>query len=149
MRYFMALLLGIFATTNANAFDANLTYKEELELAGKPLVEQLSVGVKGLVDEWAFCRQDGEVFIEGWEGLVTDYDKKWDSVFQITLQADGTFVVEFKPAAEEKWRSGRLYSADCPDKDEFKKQPLFKIKSINGFTDLASYYKDIIAKGMY
>ena len=131
---------------SALAFDVNLTWYQAQKMLRKPMVEDLTVGVKGLVGRGNFCVLDGQLFLWGGASLETD-PSKYAGHFNIVLQPDGAFQADFVPAREgRKNFSGAFPHNDtCPD--EAVEIGLYPISSINGSTDMLSFVEYLIKQG--
>ena len=134
--------------SSASAFENNTTYEEENRMQGKPMVGDLSVGVKALIsrDEIG-CERNGEVLLHSIYPLETD-PKRYSNYYEIIKQVDGEFTVTYGPAENgDKDLPGRS-SGDCDLMEEDDPGVTFyPVKSINGFTDRRSFIIDLINRG--
>ena len=131
--------------TQASAFKDNLTAKEYQDLSGVFSVEDLAVGVKALINIYEFCSKDGELLIDGWGKIETD-PQDFSSHFQIVLQPNGAFDVTFMPGSRAGGRFD-IFHSECDNTGEFKERTMYRINSINGFTDLKSLVEDLKRQG--
>ena len=129
----------------AVAFEFNLSLTDSYRLQGKPMVQDLSVGVKALIHNYfGKCILEGELHLVNYTALETD-PSEYNSYYEITKQPDGEFTLEYGPR-----RNGdkQLPGVDMPScTDDVDVTFLYPIKSINGFTDFRSFYIDLINQG--
>ena len=105
----------------------------------------MAVGVKALFNIYEFCSKDGELLIDGWGKIDTD-PSGFSPHFQLILQPNGAFDVTFMPGPSADGRFD-IYHSECDDTGEFKERTMYRINSINGFTDLKSLVEDLIQQG--
>ena len=133
----------------ASAFDLNTTATEQLEMAGKRMVGDLTVGVKALIERytWLTCNLDGKMHLISFTEIVTD-PSNYQSYYEIQLEADGKFTMTFGPAKDgDKYLPG-FPNSKCSDFLDTNPEVTFiPVKSINGFTDTRSLLIDLINQG--
>tara|TARA_B100000768_G_scaffold156793_1_gene154520 strand:+ start:998 stop:1471 length:474 start_codon:yes stop_codon:yes gene_type:complete len=139
--------------SSASAFENNTTYEEENRMQGKPMVGDLSVGVKALISRYGIgCQRNGVTYLYSIDPLQTD-PKEYISYYEIIKQVDGEFTVTYGPAENgDKDLPGidlpGMSSLDCDLMEEDDPGVTFyPIKSINGFTDRRSFIIDLINQG--
>ena len=136
--------------SGVSAFEANITKEEANRLQGKPMVGDLSVGVKGLLyDLLMGCVRDGERYLYSTELLETD-PRDYSSYYEIIRQADGEFTLTFGPNGDGEKRIPRSIYRDRSCENIAEDEPtvtFYRIKSINGFTDTRSFLIDLINQG--
>ena len=133
----------------ASAFDLNTTATEQLEMAGKRMVGDLTVGVKALIERytWLTCNLDGKMHLKSFTEIVTD-PSNYQSYYEIQLEADGEFTMTFGPAKDGGKELPGYSRGKCSDfLDEHPEVTFIPVKSINGFTDWRSFLIDLINQG--
>ena len=130
------------------AFDMNVTQEEHNRLLGKPMVGDLAVGVKGLLNSYGFgCVKNDKVYLNS----STDLDTKTLSVipyYEIIRQADGGFTATYGPSESGDKDLPSLPNVKCDDVAEsHSENTYYPINSINGFTDWRSFLIDLINQG--
>ena len=81
------------------------------------------------------------------ERLQTE-PRDYSGYYQIIKQADGEFIVTYRPASGDNPRVPGLQSGDCDKVAEQNPAATFyPVKSINGFTDSKSFIIDLINQG--
>ena len=122
------------------AFDMNVTTEEHNRLRGKPMVGDLAVGVKGLLNSYSLgCLKNGKVYLGSTDTLET----KTLSVipyYEIIRQADGGFTATYGPKENGDKDLPSLPNGKCEN-------TFYPINSINGFTDWRSFLIDLINQG--
>ena len=133
----------------ASAFELNTTTTERLEMTGKRMVSDLTVGVKALIEKypWLTCNLDGKLHLKSFTEIVTD-PSKYDLYYEIQLEADGEFTMTFGPAKDGGKRLPGFPNSKCSDDLDINPDATFiPIKSINGFTDSRGLLLDLINQG--
>jgi hypothetical protein len=131
----------------AVAFEANLSWEDANRLLGKPMIQDLSVGVNALISEYTnMCALEGELHLVGYTALNTN-PSDYSTYYVITKQPDGEFTLEYRSRENQAKRLPSVPTASCiahyyPDDTIF-----YPIKSINGFTDFSSFYIDLMNQG--
>ena len=75
------------------AFDMNVTKEEHNRLRGKPMVGDLAVGVKGLLNRWDNgCVRNGKLYLVSTDLLETE-PRDYSSHFEIIMEPNGGFAV--------------------------------------------------------
>ena len=134
--------------SSASAFENNTTYEEENRMQGKPMVGDLSVGVKALVYAHGIgCERNGEIYLDSITPLETD-PSKYSNYYEIIKQVDGEFTLTYGPAGNGDKDHPRMTGSDCDRIEENNSGVTFyPVKSINGFTDRRSFIIDLINQG--
>ena len=134
--------------SGVSAFELNTTLSEENKMRGKPVVGDLSVGVKALLSYYNFaCVKNGKVYLNSDITLETD-PNKYQSHYEIIRQADGGFVATYVPAQEGGKDMPPFIRTKCDEVAEYYSESTFyPINSINGFTDRRSLLIDLINQG--
>ena len=131
------------------AFDMNVTTEEHNRLLGKPMVGDLAVGVKGLLNKWDNgCVRNGKVYLVSTDLLETA-PRDYSSHFEIIMEPNGGFAVTYVPSKDGDVPTvpRRSYN-NCDDVSEwFPEATFYPINSINGFTDWRSFLIDLINQG--
>ena len=138
--------------SGVSAFEMNTTKTEELRIARKLMVADLTVGVRALVNgyEGSGCTIDGKVHLRSSTEIETE-PNDYISYYKITLAVDGLFYMTYGPQGngdkELPYRTSRKCSyytdPDYTDPDE----TFVPVHSINGFTDRRSFFIDLINQG--
>ena len=117
-------------------------------MRGKPVVGDLSVGVKGLLSYYSFgCVRNGKIYLNSDSTLETD-PNDYSSHYEIIRQVDGGFVVTYVPAQEGDKDMPPFIRTKCDDIAEYYSESTFyPINSINGFTDRRSLLINLINQG--
>ena len=132
-----------------SAFDLNTTATEQLEMTGKRMVSDLTVGVKALIERytWLTCNLDGKMHLKSFTEIVTD-PSNYQSYYEIQLEADGEFTMTFGPAKDGGKDLPGFPKSKCSDVLDTNPEVTFiPVKSINGFTDTRSLLIDLINQG--
>ncbi|MDC1274871.1 hypothetical protein N8Z59_04150 [Planktomarina temperata] len=139
----------------ASAFELNTTTTERLEMTGKRMVSDLTVGVKALIERytWLTCNLDGKMHLKSFTEIVTD-PSKYESYYEIQLEADGEFTMTISPGKSSISGKGGYKdlpgfpNSKCSDVLDTNPEVTFiPVKSINGFTDTRSLLIDLINQG--
>ena len=112
----------------------------------EPMIEDLTVGVKGLVNNYDFCSLDGQLFLEGGSSLEKD-PSKYFAHFNIFLQPDGAFQVDLVPASDGSKAFLWAFPEIAACSDEAVEIGLYPVSSISGFTDMRSFGEYLIKQG--
>ena len=139
-------IVTAFIANSALAFEANLTDFETRKMLGEPMVQDLAVGVKGMVTRVNFCPLDGQLFLEGGSSLETD-PSPYGQHFNIVLQPDGAFQADLVTDASKSKRIVLVLPWRDACTDEAVELGLFPISSISGFTDMRSFVEYLIEQG--
>ena len=119
--------------------------KIKIRLLGKPMIQDLSVGVKALLPSYTGrCILEGELHLVNYTALETD-PSDYRSYYEITKQPDGEFTLEYGPRSNGDKRLPFTPIASCTDVVDVTF--LYPVKSINGFTDFRSFIIDLINQG--
>jgi hypothetical protein len=148
-RTFTALAaLASLAAGGASAFEVNVNRIELRSIGGVRTVNDLSVGVKALVDVWAGCSEGGKLYLEASDELVTD-PNPFATYFEIRKQPDGAFKLSFGPDGDGNKDLPNLNSflKDCGSARGYGETEFSPVTSINGFTDLRSFWIDLLNQG--
>ena len=134
--------------SSASAFEKNTTWEEENRMQGKPMVGDLSVGVKALISQYGFgCEKNGKIYLDSITSLETD-PNKYVNYYEIIKQVDGEFTLTYGPAENGDKDYPSMSASDCDLIEENNPGVTFyPIKSINGFTDRRSFIIDLINQG--
>jgi hypothetical protein len=131
------------------AFDMNVTEEEHNRLLGKPMVGDLAVGVKGLLNNWNNgCLKNGKAYLVSTDTLETE-PSDYSSHFEIIMETNGGFAVTYVPLKDrdEPIAPHRRYD-NCDNLSEYLPEATFyPINSINGFTDWRTLLVDLINQG--
>ena len=139
----------------ASAFDLNITLTEQLEMTGKRMVGDLTVGVKALIRNysWDSCDLDGKMHLISAAEIVTD-PRNFQSYYEIQLETDGEFTMTISPGKSSISGKGDhkdlpgFPNSKCSDVLDTNPEVTFiPVKSINGFTDWRSFLIDLINQG--
>ena len=147
-RTFTALaVLASLAAGGASAFEMNANSAELNSIEGAPVVGDLSVGVKALINFWGLCSKEGRLYLDARTQLVTE-PSDYRFYYEITRQPDGEFAMSYGPNGEgTKILPGRLQGS-CESYITLKGDTTFSpVASINGFTDLRSLWIDLVNQG--
>lgn len=134
--------------SGAYAFEMNTTLSEENKMRGKPVVGDLAVGVKALLNEYGLgCIRNGKMYLYHDTTLITD-QSDYSSNYEIIKEADGGFAITYGAAKKADKEIPHLDRSRCDEVGEYDPQLiLYPINSINGFTDRRSFVIDLINKG--
>ena len=148
-RTFTALaVLASLAAGGASAFEINANNAELNSIEGAPVVSDLSVGVKAVILSWmGFCSEEGRLYLDANTQLETETNE-YLTYYEITRQPDGEFAMSHGPNGRgDKRLPGRLQSS-CESYITLNGETTFlPVASINGFTDLRSFWIDLVNKG--
>ena len=138
-----------FFASGGLAFDMNVTQEELNRLLGKPMVGDLAVGVKGLLNRWDNgCLKNGKAYLVSTDTLETE-PSDYSSHFEIIMEPNGGFAVTYVPSknGDVPTAPSRSY-INCDDlSEDLPEATFYPINSINGFTDWRSFLIDLINQG--
>lgn len=132
-----------------SAFETNIGLKELNQIQGTPTVGDLNVGVRALISSRETCQIEGRLYLSSLISLETD-PSDFVPYYAITKQPDGGFTVSLGPTGNGNKRLPPSFAmfAPCPEETEpYMSGTFHPIKSINGFTDLHSFWVDLINQG--
>ena len=135
--------------SGASAFETNISLKELLEIQGTPIVGDLNVGIRAFISSRETCQTEGRLYLSSLQKLETD-PSEYLPYYEITKQPDGGFTVSFGPTGQGKKRLPPSFAIFklCPEETEAHPyETFYPIKSINGFTDLRSFWVDLLNQG--
>ena len=132
----------------ASAFELNTTTTERLEMTGKRMVSDLTVGVKALIGNYSLnCKLDGKMHLISAAEIVTD-PSNFQSYYEIQLETDGEFTMTISPGKKDDKTIPVYNRRKCSDVLDTNPEVTFiPVKSINGFTDTRSLLIDLINQG--
>ena len=132
----------------AYAFEINTTQAEENKMLKRPMVGDLAVGVKGLIESYVLgCVRKGKLYLHSHELLEVD-PKGYYSYYEITMEVDGGFAVTYSPSKDGYKTIPVLNTFKCDKVLENNAEAIFyPVNSINGFTDRRSFILDLINRG--
>jgi hypothetical protein len=135
--------------SGTSAFEINTSVTVLNDLAGTPTIGDLSAGVKALVRPWSGCIEGGRLYFESATELQTDpFD--YFQYYEITKQPDGEFTVTYSPTQKGSKELPPMagFFHDCSETILlYPETTLYPVKSINGFTDLRSFWVDLVNQG--
>jgi hypothetical protein len=140
-------VLASLTAGGASAFEMNANSAELNSIEGAPVVGDLSVGVKALINFWGLCSKEGRLYLDARTQLVTE-PKDYSFYYEITRQPDGEFAMSYGPNGKGiKILPGRLQGS-CESYITLNGDTTFSpVASINGFTDLRSLWIDLVNQG--
>jgi hypothetical protein len=139
-------VLASLAAGGASAFEINANSVELNSIEGAPMVSDLSVGVKAMILSWTgFCSEEGRLYLNTSLQLETD-PSEYSSHYEIMRQPNGEFAMSYitsenKQLPPNQWMPCDLYERVNGD------TTFSPVASINGFTDLRSYWADLVNQG--
>lgn len=140
------LLTALFITlaTQTSAFDINLDEVEVRRLNAEYLVDDLSVGVKAVVNNWAFCTKDNELFIN--RVAPIEEPERWRTTYEITLLPTGKIDAVLVPAEDSSGNSLSFPSTSSCD-EEIQILGFYPVNTIEGVDNLAEFISVALGKG--
>jgi hypothetical protein len=141
-------VLASLTAGGASAFGVNANNAELNSIEGTPAVADLSVGVKAVILSWmGFCSEEGRLYLDANTQLVTE-PNEYGYYYEITRQPDGEFAMSYGPNGKgTKILPGRLQSSCESYITLYGETAFLPVASINGFTDLRSFWIDLVNKG--
>ena len=131
--------------TYLNAFDVNMDELEIRRLKADYLVDDLSVGVKAVVNSWAFCTINDKLYVN--RAAFVDEPSNWNAMFEISLLPSGEVDVEIVPAGEVSSNDLPFpYTYPC---SEEKQQALgfYPVHTLEGVDNFAEFISVALGKG--
>ena len=131
------------------AFDMNVTTEEHNRLLGRPMVGDLAVGVKGLLNSWDNgCVRNGKVYLVSTDLLETEPGEYYYH-YEIVREPNGGFAVTYVlPKGKGVPKAPGSNNDNCDGVSRwFPEATFYPINSINGFTDWRSFLIDLINQG--
>lgn len=117
---------------------------------GKPLIGDLSVGVRATISRYSGCVKEGRLHLPSSQSLETD-PISLASYYEITKQPDGEFTLTYGPSESGRKTLPPVPTSDGSDCSNWSKTnpdtTFYPIKSINGFDDMRSFIVDLINQG--
>lgn len=142
-KMFVALI--ILMATQARAFDINLNALELQRLDAEYLVDDLSVGVKAIVDEWAFCAKTDELYINR-SAKITDQETYYAN-YEVMLRPDGKVDAILVQAGNVDFNSLPFPSTEPCENEEIQELGFYKVNTIEGVDNLAEFISVALGKG--
>ena len=144
MRAILAILISTLAT-QSNAFVVDLEKLDIRKLNYEYLVDDLAVGVKGIVDGGDFCARDNELYVNRAAGLKER--SEYTMTYQIVLKPDGTVDIEtLEPTEFESGTLPRLNTSDC-DGEYINSMGFYPVASIDGADTFSEWVKKHVISG--
>lgn len=146
-RTFTALaVLASLAAGGASAFEINANSAELNSIEGAPMVSDLSVGVKAVILSWmGLCSEEGRLYLDTSVKLETD-PSEYSSHYEIMRQPNGEFAMSYIPPGKKRLPPNRHQPCDLYERTNGD-TTFSPVASINGFTDLRSYWVDLVNQG--
>lgn len=144
MRKFLVALFVMIAT-HSNAFELNLSKLEIRRLKAEYLVDDLAVGVKAVVGDWAFCSQEEHLYIN--RASMIEEPSEYSSMFEVVLLPTGGVSVETIPAKKSFSRPVPFPDTWPCDKEAVQDLGFYAVKTIDGANNLADYISAALGKG--
>lgn len=109
------------------------------------LVDDLSVGVKAIVDEWAFCAQKDELYINR-SAQISDKETYYAN-FEVMLRPDGNVDAILVQAINADFNSLPFPSTEPCENAEIQELGFYKINTIEGVDNFAEFISVALGKG--
>lgn len=144
MRTILSALIMTLAT-QANAFDLNLSEIEVRRLKAEYLVDDLAVGVKAVVNYWAFCSKEEQLYIN--RAAMIDEPSDYMAMFEVVLLPTGGVSVETVPATNRDASSLPFPDTKPCDQKSIRELGFYPVTTIDGVDNFAEYISVALGKG--
>ena len=143
MRSVMTALFVALAT-QVNAFDIDLDDVEIRRLKSEYLVDDLSVGVKAVIETYDFCSRNNKLYVN--RAAFISKNSKWRPNFEITLLPSGELEAVINPADDISSNSIPFPNTGSCD-DEIKDLGFYPVRSIDGADNFSEFISTALANG--
>ena len=137
--------LIILAASPATAFDVNLKPLEIQRLQAEYLVDDLSVGVKAIVDRSAFCVVSDQLYVNR-AAEITDKSDYYAN-YELMLRPDGSVEATLVEAVDRDFNSLPFPSTAPCDKEEIQELGFYRVNTIEGADNFAEFISAALGMG--